>query len=167
MKKIMFNDEYDLTQKVLDGRKTMTRRVRSSYKSKYDVGEIVAIAQSYNDIREEMKSHRYDEHIYSSFKTWSVYQEFAGNKNKMFTKSIFMPHHIKITSIHSNGLQHISYKDCEKEGIDYLDDMGYTVADKIFRTPQEAFAYLIDKISGKGTWESDPWVWIYEFKLVD
>lgn len=27
MKKIMFNDEYGLTQAVLDGRKTMTRRI--------------------------------------------------------------------------------------------------------------------------------------------
>lgn len=27
MKKIMFNDKYGLTQAVLDGRKTMTRRI--------------------------------------------------------------------------------------------------------------------------------------------
>lgn len=27
MKKIMFNDKYSLTQAVLDGRKTMTRRI--------------------------------------------------------------------------------------------------------------------------------------------
>lgn len=29
MKKIMFNDKYGLTQAVLDGRKTMTRRIVS------------------------------------------------------------------------------------------------------------------------------------------
>lgn len=25
---------------------------------------------------------------------------------------------------------------------------------------------LIDKVCGKGTWDSDPWVFVYEFELV-
>ena len=33
-------------------------------------------------------------------------------------------------------------------------------------TPQEAFAALIDKINGKGTWASNPYVWVYDFELV-
>ena len=33
-------------------------------------------------------------------------------------------------------------------------------------TPQEAYAALIDKINGKGTWESNPYVWAYDFELV-
>lgn len=33
-------------------------------------------------------------------------------------------------------------------------------------TPREAFAALIDKVSGKGTWESNPYVWAYEFELM-
>lgn len=36
-----------------------------------------------------------------------------------------------------------------------------------FDTPREAFAALIDKVSGKGTWESNPYVFVYEFKLID
>lgn len=24
---------------------------------------------------------------------------------------------------------------------------------------------LVDKVSGKGTWESNPYVWIYDFEL--
>ena len=35
-----------------------------------------------------------------------------------------------------------------------------------FDTPREAFAALIDKVSGKGTWESNPYVWVYEFELM-
>lgn len=31
---------------------------------------------------------------------------------------------------------------------------------------QEAYAALIDKISGKGTWEGNPWVFVYDFELV-
>lgn len=33
-------------------------------------------------------------------------------------------------------------------------------------TPQEAYAALIDKINGKGTWESNPYVFVYDFELV-
>lgn len=33
-------------------------------------------------------------------------------------------------------------------------------------TPREAYAALIDKISGKGTWESNPWVIVYDFELI-
>lgn len=34
------------------------------------------------------------------------------------------------------------------------------------RTPREAYAALIDRISGKGTWESNPYVFVYEFELI-
>ena len=32
---------------------------------------------------------------------------------------------------------------------------------------REAFAYLVDKVGGKGTWKSNPWVAAYSFELVD
>lgn len=35
-----------------------------------------------------------------------------------------------------------------------------------YSTPQYAYADLIDKVSGEGTWESNPWVWVYEFELM-
>ena len=34
------------------------------------------------------------------------------------------------------------------------------------KTPHEAYAALIDKISGKGTWERNPYVFVYDFELV-
>jgi len=33
-------------------------------------------------------------------------------------------------------------------------------------TPQEAYAALIDKIYGYGTWASNPYMWVYDFELV-
>lgn len=36
----------------------------------------------------------------------------------------------------------------------------------VVRTPHEAYAILIDRISGKGTWDSNPWVFVYEFEIV-
>ena len=34
------------------------------------------------------------------------------------------------------------------------------------QTRRIAYAALIDKISGKGTWASNPYVFVYEFELI-
>lgn len=33
-------------------------------------------------------------------------------------------------------------------------------------TPRKAYAELIDKIIGKGTWALNPWTFVYDFKLI-
>ena len=213
----MFNDKFGLTQAVLDGRKTMTRRIikcprtfrgewvagfnihrRHSDKKivdwpcmyaaderefdmgeilpKYKLGEVVAIAQSYKDVdrfHRKGKNADYLEYLDSILPELKLY---PGWGNKMFVKADLMPHHIKITGIKVERLQDISDEDCLKEGIIHVSTF---LGQKIYHTPhvngsylstnvaQEAFAYLIDKVSGKGTWEENPFVWVYEFKLFD
>lgn len=207
----MFNDKYGLTQAVLDGRKTMTRRmvctkdarlpVHLSYdiktrqfllydaclslveRSRYAFDEVVAIAQSYNDINElgivQTKPTQGDEYIWFGNDgglecVWA--ENHAGWKNKIFVKAELMPHHIKITNIRVEQLQDISDEDCLRgEGIRKWDKGGnplgptYDFVNSLhgYATPCEAFAALIDKVSGNGTWDSNPLVWVYEFELVD
>lgn len=81
----------------------------------------------------------------------------------------------KIEDIKVERLQDISDEDCLKEGIfewgdpfheDRVEDFGFFGATKHYLTPKEAFAALIDKIYSKGTWESNPWVFAYEFELI-
>ena len=212
MKKIMFNDRYKLTQAVLDGTKTMTRRsVPQSLLDEYDtwyedfiykqigleeylsveeyvlnltaynIGEIVAIAQSYKAIFEELEQ----KHGKAQANEWwrnaldSVgggLDTSAGSKNKMFVRADFMKHHIRITDIKVERLQDISENECLKEGLRlsgngrlYYQQMVASnhFINKYFDTPREAFADLIDKISGNGTWESNPFVVAYSFELVD
>ena len=214
MKKIMFNDKYGLTQAVLKGRKTQTRRMlnptmffqiletyegwsnedisawkrscnRRFYEaqgdtlkqmldyalssSRYKVGETVAIAQSYKDIHAE---------ILREVGDWDLKKEFLQSKgyaNKMFVRAEKMPHAIRIINIRIERLQDISEKDCMKEGIWRDDNVGlegttywyHGLANSSFRTPQEAYASLIDSISGKGTWASNPYVFVYDFELID
>lgn len=200
MKKIMFNDRYGLTEAVLSGRKTQTRRVvpKSIFQSEYDidedkrkiwiedmygdwhdvrkskycfkVGEVVAIAQSYKDCGygECAPIASLDENGIATFGS------DAGSYNKMFVLADLMPHHIRITDVKVERLQDISDEDCIKEGIVKRYDCGGIPYYKlnpndgtvIYRTPQEAYAALIDKISGKGTWESNPYVFVYDFELV-
>jgi hypothetical protein len=201
MKKIMFSDKFCLTQAVLSGRKTMTRRkftltldknvdgeLIRVYPSKvffdngkwlfdyegriynlpkenyprYGVGEVVAIAQSYNDIG-KLEYDKFGKGV-------------AGNSNKMFVRANLMPHHIRITDVKIERLQDISVDDILSEGVwQFYDNknlfyvsknIGYA-PDVAFLSAREAFWYLIDNISGKGTWESNPWVVAYSFELVD
>ena len=191
----MFNDKYGLTQAVLDGRKTMTRRIsedqirnsifcKSGYESihgyeikpKYKVGEVVAIAQSYMDVdrfHRKGKNAAYLEYLDSILPELKLH---PGWTNKMFVKADLMPRHIEFTDRKVERLQDISDEDCLKEGIyeDSSDDefppsIFYEFEgnkDDGFDTPREAFAALIDKVSGKGTWESNPYVWAYEFELM-
>lgn len=35
------------------------------------------------------------------------------------------------------------------------------------KTARIAYSKLIDKVGKKGTWESNPWVFVYEFEVID
>lgn len=193
MKKIIFNDKYGLTQAVLDGRKTQTRRIaympfmafddedfqlkkldngqalltlcnNSLKTARYKIGEEVAIAQKYADLA-------YDGE-FSRLLGKVIFEK--GCHNKMFVNADFMPHRIRITNIRVERLQDISEDDCLKEGIWRDDNVGlegttywyHGLVNSSFRTAKEAYAALIDKISGKGTWKINPWVFVYDFELI-
>lgn len=184
MKKIMFNDKNGLTQAVLEGRKTQTRRiipkdffsltwdkrgdtlvyensmgdfidVRNSKYALYRVGEIVAVAQSYNS-------------FYNDECNPNLFPNGAGWTNKMYVKPKLMPHYVIITAVSVERLRDISDVDCMAEGINYYEQEGFSWCStgKLFDTPREAYAALIDKVSGKGTWERNPYVFVYDFELV-
>ena len=213
MKKIMFNDKYGLTQVVLDGRKTQTRRmaaIQPPYKNseicfptvllledepekhplwlaycwrnkdnpeeytpwikpKYKEGEVVAIEQSYKDLGYSPEEPLQEEAGY-----YPHIKDASGWTNKMFVRADIMPHRIRITKVRMQRLQNISDEDCFKEGI-FKWDAGqkdipfysFHNADiPDYNNPRDAFVELIDKVSGKGTWESNPYVWVYEFELM-
>ena len=215
MKKIMFNDRYGLTQAVLDGRKTMTRRVipdiwidfprsgrqkaviaglnsqvlmmdlshvlgenflysaERKYQPKYYKGDEVAVAQTYSSVFDELESNV----SLQEARPILEQSESAGWDNKMFVCASLMPHRIRITNIKVERLRDISEDDCMKEGIMegefmntwdsfYFDEWGDVPNHITFKTPHSAFASLIDRISGKGTWERNPWVYAYEFELI-
>lgn len=194
----MFNDRYGLTQAVIEGRKTVTRRivsdklwdrwtdyddfcnsvscgpstpvVRQYYNEfeffkdnlPYRIGEIVAVAQSYDQINPQIVHCRIDD-----LGDWGG--DHPGQYNKMFVQADLMPHQIRITSVRPERLQDITDEDCLKEGVRFVENSdGYFsngMSDE-YTTPISAFAALIDEISGRGTWEQNPFVWRIEFKLV-
>lgn len=205
MKKIMFNDKYGLTQAVLEGRKTQTRRIvakefftlqwdvrdntlvvenefgefvdiRNTKFCMFKVGEIVAIAQSYKDcgysetaLDITPKDYKIARGTLGASKGWN---------NKMFVRADACKHQICITNVRIERLQYISNEDCLKEGVVKCDSEDcnnrcYLMSKCNFchcgnarDTPREAYAVLIDIVSGKGVWDSNPYVFVYDFKLV-
>ena len=144
------------------------------YKTKYKVGEVVAVAQSYFATYDESK---WENGIwYNEFADGSDITNHAGWINKMFVKAEYMPHQIRITGIHCERLQDISDEECLREGIRQftpnfpknfpIHPTHFVIGDILKDTPREAFASLIDKVYGRGTWKSNPWVVVYEFELV-
>ena len=184
MKKILFNDKYCLTSAVLAGTKTMTRRVlrnnvplgnweETAKHLPYKVGEVIAIVQPYKDIIERLPM--YSDIIINV--DGSINREFkAGWTNKMFVRASLLPHHIKITDVKVERLQDISDDDIMREGVwQFYDNKKLFYISKnteeslsvCFLSAREAFAYLIDKVSGKGTWERNPFVVAYIIELLD
>lgn len=138
--------------------------------STYKVGENVAIAQRYIDIAGNDEFYRLCG-IHGMPLEYIKYEK--GCYNKMFVKANLMPHRIRITSIRVERLQDISEDDCLAEGIvDFESKINkahfYSITDEsaTYSTPRNPFAILIDKISGKGTWDSNPLVFVYDFELL-
>lgn len=193
----MFNDKYRLTQAVLEGRKTQTRRIAYTGNatiidcgicveqknigratlfrgideiahSRYCIGEEVAVSQAYCDLVSNVGFNEEEINKLRCSKGWT---------NKMFVKADLMPHRIRITDIRAERLQKISDEDCIAEGIKkypevnknmwgFFNIKGATLKYELLTTPREAYAKLIDHISGKGTWASNPYVFVYEFELI-
>jgi hypothetical protein len=208
MKKIMFNDRYGLTRAVLEGKKTMTRRIIPltdadrqyldtafdfdfremviiDQYSRFKVGEELAVAQRYWDLRSDNGFYEALQRADPSFPLECIRGE-KGCHNKMFVRADWMPHRIRITDIKAERLQDISEEDAMREGIfkydkpplhheadmfapwaPYVRPYKWDSDNLIYRcTARYAFAYLIDKISGGGTWNRNPWVFAYEFELL-
>ena len=142
----------------------------------YEVGDVVAITQSYESLVDKLYHGQEENFANRVLKAHGKKKigKVAGWRNKMFVRADLMPHQIRITDLWFKRLQAISDEDCLKEGVEKWIDC-YIVPgimenqgknNVCFDTPREAFAALIDRISGKGTWQSNPWVIAYTFELV-
>lgn len=222
----MFNDRYGLTQAVIEGRKTETRRIELKddaeyiarhwnpkyrpkhcyyrdargfcqlinsktdkiFIPKYQLGEIVAVAQSYKDAGvnpDYIVSYKKDDTPITAIQSpgWTnkmfikpdihVWNKVWNKDGNRFFCTYLIPHRIRITGIRIERLQEIIDEDCLREGIRYIPENNKYYFERTdrdegfyFNTPREAFATLIDKVSGRGTWDINPYVVVYEFELV-
>ena len=160
---------------------TLTLEEYAMQKSPFKVGEIVAVAQSYKALGyDPMFCPPGHEDGLGSEEGWS---------NKMYVSADLCKHHIRIDDVKFERLQEISDDEIMKEGIvhgvvdahnpetgatgDYCYHKLKTVKGIckincfVFSNARDAFASLIDKVSGKGTWKRNPYVYAYSFTLID
>lgn len=208
----MFNDKYGLTQAVLEGRKTQIRRIAYTAgrwrdimvrqdlegvnkgkaclfddgillaKSAYKLGETIAIAQKYEDLRKDDEFYRL---CGKNGMPLECIKYEKGCHNKMFVRADLMPHHIRITNIRVERLQDISDEDVIHEGfsnICFNKNMGNMLSEWCYdlcyydafgnsqslhsTIAKEAYSYLIAKLYGWSLWDSNPYVFVYDFELV-
>ena len=185
MKGICFKEQ--LFNAIIDGRKTMTRRIikgtvpignwKETIKhARYKMGETVYLKEPYNDIHSNHRIlYKYNDCEPSEYGYAKGFWE-----NERFMPEIYARHFIQITDVKLERLREISKVDCIKEGIreewdfetpGYSNGLNYSKRKNVFldnyhETPQKAFADLIDKINGRGTWDKNPYVFVYEFKLL-
>lgn len=144
MKKIMFNYKFGLTDAVLAGRKTMTRRTVNIPGSWHGI-DVYFMGPDTN--RESLLLYDADESLiedkngfcgqimprYKVGEVVAVAQAYKdviytggcphplvakpGWNNKMYVRADLMPHQIRITSVRLERIQDISKEDCLREGI--------------------------------------------------
>lgn len=96
-------------------------------------------------------------------KTWAEHQ--CGERNlpafSLWKSPIHMPRwasriEIEVTGVRVERLQDISAQDAWAEGIPHSPDVD----------PVHEFRTLWESISGAGSWGTNPWVWVVEFKRI-
>ena len=145
MKKIMFNDEFMLTKAVIEGRKTQTRRLASSFLpdavrigyARFEIanGRELRCWTKGNSCIKFNLPYKVGEVVAVSqsyrdcggineegVPMWEIISQRVGGANagwdnKMFVRADLMPHQILITDVRVEKLQDISDDDCLKEGV--------------------------------------------------
>jgi len=153
---------------------SMNKDCRHKIKPRLKVGEKVYIKEPYGSLDGTPPF------IYK-------YDGFAENndiihkwENKMFMPEKYARYFIEITDVRAERLQDISDEDCLKEGIETLcmSSMQLIQQGQLYRNylskeifqdglkPKKSYETLIDSINGKGTWDSNPYVFCYSFILI-
>ena len=188
MKPILFSTQ--MVQAILAGNKTMTRRIikpqplkyeyplhyngisqdgtfhllgnefdgYTCFKSKYQPGDILWVRETWENFRGGY-NYKADEY---------------GLLGEQWKPSIFMPRvaariFLEVTNVKAERLQDINQNDIIQEGVcsgkKFMDelciwrDSKYAIENLRIHT----FKTLWESINGKGSWELNPWVWVYSF----
>lgn len=131
-------------------------------------GDVTLAFQSHENEEPEVIAFRADEGVYNahSMKRLEKMSD-SGIVAPKWKPAIFLPRRfsritLEITNVRVERLREISEEDAEAEGC-----TGDHRADRDLDAAQE-FRSLWDSINGKrASWESNPWVWVVEFKLLE
>lgn len=164
----------ELTKQVENGNKTQTRRLKGLGKVNISPDDYRFDGVDEKDANiyyfEELKVGEPTENYIiarSKYKIGEIINVESTDKN------------IQITAVRAERLKNISEEDAISEGIDKKGDLyfNYVESEGYFKKsflkeyfykeiPTVSFMSLWAKINGIDSWIANPWVWVYEFKLV-
>lgn len=143
---------------------------------KYKVGDILYLKEPYiDDLSMEKVFYKFSKSNKEEVERLlnSAYGKMAHPnpwKNKLFMPRSAARYFIKITDVRMERLQDITEEDCIKEGVEMNNTPyeGWYWMEDYYSTDNPIVAYqrLIDKINGKGTWDSNPFVFVYDYELM-
>ncbi len=157
-----------MVKAILEGRKTMTRRIIKNIKGateKYPkgfakcpygvVGDRLWVKETYFPNEGQVPNI-----IYKA--DWNDRHKTGITFTCQWKPSIFMPRiysriTLETTNIRVERLQEITEEDAKKEGVMEGEDTGYY---------NEGFYRIWDKINGKDSWKENPYVWVIEFRRI-
>lgn len=147
--------------------------LKLTLKPRYNVGDILYLKEPYCigvngcDTLPSLIYYKYNEKDMSFLTRTGLINDIKW-KNKLFMPASASRHFIKITAVHAERLQDISNEDCIKEGIVFDGSVYSNGLDNTqYLEPRAAYKALINSIDGKDTWDNNPWVWVYDYELID
>ena len=184
---MIFNGE--MVRAILDGRKTQTRRpanpstanlldLQEQYPhKKYNISCPFGVVGDRIWVRETWARYNIDQDSHDMAYRATPPSDWP--EEGRWRPSIHMPRWasrlmLEITGVRVERLNGISETDAEAEGIDMealfdAQDCYDCIADHNMTgrpTAIGAFKYLWESIYGEENWQSNPWVWVIEFKVV-
>jgi len=193
MKPILFSTP--MVQAILDGRKTMTRRVVKNIKNdfdysvtinniddsiskkiigeipKYQVGDVLWVRETWcKAIMDRGTAQEKEIFLYRADEGREWTQPNDGF-NIQWKPSIFMPKEyarifLRVTNVRVERLQDISVEDILKEGAPLITITGNN--EDFINSKLKGWWYdLWNSINGKGSWEANPYVFVYTFQRVE
>lgn len=145
-------------------------------KSKYTEGDIIWVRETFQKL--ESVKHKEIDFLY---KADVEYHNYFNSDLVVWSPSIYMPKEaarifLKVTNVRVERLQDISEEDAVAEGI-FPDPGNLNFNGSRFKQNQtetfimfarETFRSLWQSINAKKhPWESNPWVWVYEFERIE
>lgn len=166
-----------MVKAILEGRKTMTRRIK---KDQSDLSNVLIGKCPYEKgMRLWVKETFFND---ADFEEQPIYVYKADNENyprgsSGWKPSIFMPRAasritLEITNIRVERLQDISEEDSIKEGVEtalvenYRMTKNYLTNQFELYNPKKSFKTLWQSINGQESWDVNPWVWAITFKQI-
>lgn len=165
-----------MVRALLDGRKTMTRRivkpqsrivVHDNGQALTDRGWLPELDNPYGNVGDRLwVRETFDAPPGSDNPGEVVYRADYDHREPQHTwqPSIFMPRWasrltLEIESVRVERLQDISEADAHAEGVSIIGPDG-----DHFEDYRDGFAWLWGKINGPGSWDKNPWVWAISFR---